>query len=260
MSYPALSDLNNESLVPVLSSSKSSNIGTVSVLISTDLDFNHIRSNALKPKALKFFLSTLFTEAPQEGEGLQKNPVFFAGPYIGAPYGVMLLDSLIARGASKILVLGWCGSISDDLKAGDLVIPAGAISDEGTSKSYISSSDDFPLIKPSATLTDLLKRRVELMNIKFSSKTIWTTDAIYRETAEKVNFFRNRGACAVEMECSALFAAASYRKVEIAALLVVSDEVKSSGWVPGFKKREFKEARKIACRAIVECAKTFNQE
>ncbi|MCP3898767.1 MAG: nucleoside phosphorylase, partial [Desulfobacteraceae bacterium] len=67
-------------------------------------------------------------------------------------------------------------------------------------------------------------------------------------------------AYAVEMECSALFATAQYRKVEIAALLVVSDELKPTEWIPGFRKKEFKEARKNACKAIVEFATDLQQE
>ena len=97
------------------------------------------------------------------------------------------------------------------------------------------------------------------MDLKFIKEKIWTTDAIYRETPEKVEFFRKKGAFTVEMECSALFAAAHFRNVEIAALLVVSDELKPTEWVPGFRTKEFKEARKKACKAIYEFAIELNQ-
>ena len=245
MNYPTLSALNSKSLVPVPGGRKSSNFGKIAVLVSSDQDFKNIRSNSLKPKASNFYLSTLFTD---------KEKVSYAGPYIGAPYGVVLLESLIAKGASKILVLGWCGAISDTLKTGDLIIPTAAISDEGTSRNYIDVCDDFPIIAPSASLTNAFGKKLGKMELKFTNEKIWTTDAIYRENPEKVEFFNKRGACAVEMECSALFAAAHYRNVAIAALLVVSDEIKPTEWIPGFRTKEFKEARKKACKAIVEFA------
>ena len=256
MNYPTLSVLNSKSLIPVPRGRKSANFGKVAVLVSSDQDFNNIRSNSLKPESSNLYLSTLC---------IDRKKISYAGPYIGAPYGVVLLESLIARGASKILVLGWCGAISDKLKTGDLIIPTSAISDEGTSRNYIDGNykggcDDFPVINPSVSLVNAFGRKLGEMELRFTKEKIWTTDAIYRETPEKVGFFRKKGAFAVEMECSALFAAAHFRNVEIAALLVVSDELKPTEWIPGFRTKEFKEARKKACKAIVEFAIDLNQE
>ncbi len=250
MNYPTLSDLNSESLIPVPKVKNPSGFGKVAVMVSSDQDFKNIRSNSLKPEASNFYLSTFFTD---------REKVCFAGPYIGAPYAVVLLESLIAKGAENILILGWCGAISDKLKAGDLIIPTGSISDEGTSRHYADISDDFPIHSPSASLSNALGKQLDKIDIKFTEEIIWTTDAIFRETAKKVDFFRNQKAHAVEMECSALFAAARFRKVEIAALLVVSDELKPTKWIPGFKKKEFKEARKKACTAIADFAGKLNQ-
>jgi purine-nucleoside phosphorylase len=253
MNYPTLSDLNSESIVPVAGGKKPSETGGIAVLVSSDQDFKNIRSNSLKPESSNFYFSTLFTD---------KDKIAYAGPYIGAPYGVVLLESLVAKGFSKILVLGWCGSVSDEMNAGDIIIPSAAISDEGTSRNYTNIDEHFPTIKPSASLSVVLADKLDEMGIGYVNRIIWTTDAIFRETPEKVEFFRQKGACAVEMECSALFAAARYRNVEIASLLVVSDEIKCTEsireWVPGFHKKEFKEARKKACKAIVGFAKDLS--
>ena len=35
-----------------------------------------------------------------------------AGPVLGAPYAVMVLERLIALGAKVMLALGWCGSLT----------------------------------------------------------------------------------------------------------------------------------------------------
>jgi len=70
-----------------------------------------------------------------------------------------------------------------------------------------------------------------------------------------VDFFRSLGASAVEMECAALFSVAEYRKVSIAALLIVSDSVASRTWDPGFRNKKFKQARKISCEAIISFMK-----
>jgi len=45
------------------------------------------------------------------------------GPFVGAPYAAMLLETLIAWDVEKIIFFGWCGAISHDVKIGDIIIP-----------------------------------------------------------------------------------------------------------------------------------------
>ena len=48
---------------------------------------------------------------------------FIAGPAIGAPMAVMTMEKLIALGARRIFLFGWCGSMRDSLGIGDLLLP-----------------------------------------------------------------------------------------------------------------------------------------
>jgi hypothetical protein len=52
------------------------------------------------------------------------------------------------------------------------------------------------------------------------------------------------------MEISALFTVAQFRKVDMGAMVVVSDELTSFNWLPGFKMNEFKHGREVACTVI----------
>jgi nucleoside phosphorylase len=72
--------------------------------------------------------------------------------------------------------------------------------------------------------------------LPFSKGAVWTTDAIYRETPEKVRTYQGLGVLAVEMEMSALMTVAIYRSVAVAGLLVVSDELSHLRWRPGFSR------------------------
>lgn len=76
-------------------------------------------------------------------------------------------------------------------------------------------------------------------------------DAVFRETPEIIGHYREKGALAVEMETAALFAAAAYRRIEIAGVLAVSDEVHSFSWKTGFGSNTFKQARKNAISLIL---------
>ena len=87
-------------------------------------------------------------------------------------------------------------------------------------------------------------------HIDFHAGTIWTTDAVYRETRQQVAAHQQNGILAVEMEISALYSVARFRHVDIVGLLVVSDELSSMTWRPGFKDERFIQGRQTACKVI----------
>jgi purine-nucleoside phosphorylase len=97
-----------------------------------------------------------------------------------------------------------------------------------------------------------LKAGMNKNQMAFHSGTVWSTDAIYRETRKQVEYYQGQEAIAVEMEISALFTVARFRKADLGALVVVSDELGSFKWRPGFKTDEFKRGRKAACKVINE--------
>jgi len=248
MTYPTWSDLNNDAIVPPLGARKPFDSSPFAVMASCRPDLAVVKSHTKNPKVSSFFNSTLITS-----DGCDKG-ICVAGPFIGAPYAAMLLESLIARGAGQIIVLGWCGAVSEALQVGDIILVDRAIVDEGTSCNYLHLDEQVPVSLPDLNLTDQLGAFLAASDIGFQKAAIWTTDAIYRETKNKVAHFRRLGARAVEMECSALFSVARYRKVSIAGLLVVSDSVASTDWDPGFKKKRFKQARQTACQAVMRFA------
>ncbi len=253
MNYPTWSDLDNESIVPPLGTRRAPDIGPVAVMVCCEPDIRLIKASIANPKVVPFFTSTLIT--PEKSD----KGICVAGPFIGAPYATMLLESLIGKGAKKIIVLGWCGAVTKELNVGDIILPYKAIVDEGTSHNYKVLDKDIPIATPDLKLADHFAEHLSSKGIDFKKKNIWTTDAIYRETKNKVEYFRNLGAHAVEMECSALFSVAEYRKVEIASVLVVSDSVASKDWDPGFRNKQFKTARKNACESIMTFAKKITK-
>lgn len=174
--------------------------------------------------------------------------ISLTGPFVGAPYAVMVLETLIAWGARKIVFLGWCGSISETVEIGDIIVPSSAIVDEGTSRHY--QDQDTPVSLPSEPLTADLKAALVRSRVGYHQAPIWTTDAVYRETRQKVARFQHQGAVGVEMEISALFTVADFRSIDLAALAVVGDKLAGDKWQPGFKTNRFKQGRRKACAVI----------
>ncbi len=175
------------------------------------------------------------------------------GPFIGAPYAIMLFEALVAWGVKKVLFYGWCGAVSDSVRIGDIIVASSAFVDEGTSIHYgYNESVEKGIVYPSALLIDKTKTALIETGISFKEGPVWSTDAIYRETPEKVGYFRKMGALAVEMELSAVFTAARFRNIEAAGLLVVSDEISAMKWRPGFREARFRESRIAACEALIK--------
>ena len=143
-----------------------------------------------------------------------------AGPVLGAPYAVMVLERLIALGAKVVLALGWCGSLQKDIKVGSLVLPSAAVSGDGASRHYLPQAVQ---PRPHPELAALLQSHSQITDITSHYGPIWTTDAFYRETAEQVRYYQSQGVLGVDLELAALFAVGQYRQVAVAGLLVVSD-------------------------------------
>ncbi|MCF8144462.1 MAG: nucleoside phosphorylase [Deltaproteobacteria bacterium] len=179
--------------------------------------------------------------------------VALAGPFIGAPHAVMGLEKLIVMGARQIWVLGWCGSLQPDLNIGDLVIPVRAISEEGTSQHYPLAGEE-PSADPG--LNRMLAGAVVHKGREAVEGDIWTTDAIYRETPEKVSRFQKLGVLAVDMELSALLTVAAYRSSSLTALMVVSDELSDLKWKPGFSEPRLRESTRLAGDLLFDLSKT----
>jgi uridine phosphorylase len=223
---------------------RSPQLGPVGVIAGTEMDLTFLCSllDFDKTKYQKLFTSRLYVAG-------QSNADFsLSGPLIGAPYAAMLLETLIAWGVREILFLGWCGSISAKAKIGDIIVPTSAIIDEGTSGHY--EEDDNRVSFPSALMVAKLRAELDQKCFNYHHGPVWSTDAIYRETRDKVENYQRQDVIGVEMEISALFTVARFRKVDIGAMVVVSDELASFKWRPGFKMNEFKHGRKAACTVI----------
>lgn len=59
---------------------------------------------------------------------------------------------------------------------------------------------------------------------------VWTTDAFYRETKDKVKRRKEQGCICVDMECSANAAVAQFRGKELIQFFYAADNLDSEEW------------------------------
>lgn len=201
-----------------------------------------------KAQSFPLFHSNLFT-IPHGESSL----VSWAGPAVGAPFAVITLEKLIALGISQCILLGWCGSLLPSLQIGDIVLPTWAISEEGTSAHY-------PIKQPPRSSSQLRHRvhdYLEAKGISSAEGPIWTTDALYRETGDKITRYADQSILAVDMEFSALATVSAFRGLDMAAVLLVSDELYHSEWKPGFHRKSFRKKSRHLFETLTEFMQTL---
>lgn len=196
----------------------------------------------------------LFRLYQTRNEGERAN---LSGPFLGAPLAAMGMEKLIAMGAERVWVLGCCGSLQPDLKIGDLIMPTGALSEEGTSPHY-PIGERTPMTDEG--LNAILEKALGNRGQDFCKGSVWTTDAPYRETPAKVRAFQEQGVLAVEMEMSALMTVGIYRGVRVSGLLVVSDELFDLKWRPGFSSDRFRRKSRLAAEVLIHAMTSFPGE
>ena len=245
---------------------KSPDPGFRTIIVSDNNDLDEL-STLLYPQ--QDASSFLMNSRLYFGKGCNSQRFSLAGPVIGAPYAALLIETLIAWGAREVIFFGLCGAISPNVKIGDFIVPTCSVIDEGVSKHYngqwAKASENWPenyegensLSYPSDNLTKIIKNELSKNDHDFKTGMIWTTDAAFRETREKVEYFQQRGVLGVEMEISALFTVGKYRDVETSAVLIVSDELSTYTWRPGFRDQRYKKNRKKIIKNLCELCKNI---
>ena len=141
---------------------------------------------------------------------------------IGAPMVVGLLEELKARGFKNFIVLGSCGVLDQSIQADKIILPSSALRDEGTSYHYAPASDE---IAYDETLLLTMEEALNKSGIEHIRTKSWTTDAFYRETADKVKRRLAAGATVVDMEASAIMAWAQFRQAKVYQFFYTADYV-----------------------------------
>jgi uridine phosphorylase len=179
--------------------------------------------------------------------------VTIARPLFGASNCVALAEELASFGMKRALFVGYCGSLQQGVRAGDIIVPLEAIREEGTSFHYLPPDIS---ARPHQDIQDVILDCLQRNKVPYRQGAIWTTDAIYRETRRKVKRYQDAGVLGVEMELAALFAFGMAQKVAIGGVLVVTDELSSGRWRPRFFSpqliRGVRRVRKVAVEILRE--------
>jgi uridine phosphorylase len=115
------------------------------------------------------------------------------------PIAAVVLEELIASGCRAFVACGGAGVLRKDIAAGYLIVPTSAVRDEGTSYHYVEAGRT---VAPSPAAVRAIEDVLTERGIAHLAGAIWTTDAVYRETADKIASRKAEGCLTVEMEAA----------------------------------------------------------
>lgn len=146
---------------------------------------------------------------------------------VGAPACALLLEDIFALGVQRAVMFGTCGVLDKSIEDCSIIIPDKAVRDEGTSYHYAQASDEIDVnVKYTEEFIGILKD----FGCSYTKGKVWTTDAFYRETREKMKVRKEQGCICVDMECSAVAAVAKFREKEVFQFFYAADNLDEDQW------------------------------
>ena len=156
------------------------------------------------------------------------NKVLIALSPLGGPAAANLMEELSYVGIDTFIACGACGCIVDDIDfVNDFFIPTEAIRDEGLSYHYLPASRT---VKTNKDVNIAIEKALINRNKPYVMGLTWTTDAMYRETPNRVARRVKEGAIGVDMECASLAAVAKFNKLNFGEVMYFTDKVGTESW------------------------------
>ncbi|MTD46897.1 hypothetical protein GKE82_22040 [Conexibacter sp. W3-3-2] len=139
---------------------------------------------------------------------------------MGGPSAAIVLEELIDMGVTEAIRVGTCGALVPELALGELVVAAGALAADGTSRALgadgvLPADPGYVAALAQATGT--------------TPRVAVSTDVFYERDRSTTPRWRAAGADVVEMEAAALLRVGELRGIRVGCVLAVSDRLADGG-------------------------------
>lgn len=158
--------------------------------------------------------------------GTYKNErISVQGTGMGVPSISIYVNELLqSYSVKKMIRVGTCGSIHNDVNVRDIILAQGSTTDSQVNRMIFGGIDyaplaDFDLLYKAYTEAQAKKLAVRVGNV-------FTSDAFYRDNAKEINdLLASYNVLAIEMETTALYTLAQKFGAQALSILTVSDNV-----------------------------------
>jgi len=153
-------------------------------------------------------------------------------------------------GVEKIIRIGSCGAVRDDIKIRDIIIGMAASTDSNVNRQRFHNLDfaacaDFSLLKSVVDTAEKLGKEVHVGNI-------FSADLFYSPQPEMFATMEKYGILAVEMEAAGLYGAAAEYGKKALTVLTVSDHIKTGEQTTAAERETtFKDMMELTLESIL---------
>lgn len=200
------------------------------IIIAHPLDINLFLNNIEVKAKCNLPLSKLYIS---EGFSL-------AGPCLGGPQVMLIIEHLTAWGIKEVIFFGWCSGLQSKIKIGDIILADASI-----------KRDDI-LFKPDKGLLSKIIQTLNRTPLTYYLGTVYSTDNPYAETKNSLEKLKEKNILAMDMETADFLGISNLKGISANAVLIVSDKLSQGNWETGFTKSPFRASRKLATNMLIQ--------
>ena len=183
---------------------------------------------------------------------------------IGAP---SILESVLPLGVTKcknLVFIGSAGSLDNNIKIGDIVIPEFSICGDGASR-YLNKNMEDEFLKKEYPSKDFTNKIIDILNkndIKYHYVPNFSVDTIFAQYMH-LDKIIELGAKTIEMETASLYKCNELLNIKMTSILCISDNTITNkslfnGRTSEEKEYRYKVRNEVIPKVIIELFKKIN--
>ena len=204
-----------------------------------------------------------------------RNIYGFTGKYKGVPvsiqatgmgipsFSIYVHELINVYGAKKLIRIGTCGGMHENLNLREVLIAQGASTDSSIVEKTFGGAINFSLLADFELLSTSVRKARDL-NVPVKVGNVICTDRFYNDYNDEKGVYSANGLTlnqkmiqygimAVEMESAALYLLAAAAQVQALAIFTVSDHVVKKEYTPPEEReKDFNDMVKIALETVIQ--------
>lgn len=183
---------------------------------------------------------------------------------MGGPSTAMCVEDLYQIGVHTIIRIGTCGGMQLNVESGDLILPTGAIRQDGTTLEYVNI--EYPAVSD-FDVTLALRNAAQKQGFRYHTGVVQSKSSFYGqhdpmrmpcgiELKNKYDSWIKAGALGSEMECSTAFTVAGILRMRAGAvLLAIWNQERAAAGLSNPTVRDMDKPIKTTIEALRELIK-----
>ncbi|MBE2898479.1 purine-nucleoside phosphorylase [Pasteurellaceae bacterium TAE3-ERU1] len=207
------------------------------------------------------YIAETFLENPEQVTNV-RNMLGFTGTYKGRKISVMghgmgipscsiyATELVKDYGVKKIIRVGSCGAVKEDVKLRDVVIGMGACTDSKVNRIRFKDNDFAAIADYSLVESAVQAARARGVNVRVGN--LFSADLFYTPDAEMFDYMEKYGILGVEMEAAGIYGVAAEYGAKALTICTVSDHIRTGEQTSAEERQlTFNEMIEIALDAVL---------